>query len=93
MLKPITLDNFSTYSYMLIFHNILYFYHLMVTFENIYICILENEDDIFLFFRNVRKSSASEILFKEQNLATLGHKNMDGLTYFNDNIRLESPNP
>ena len=29
--------------------------------------IFDNEDDIFIFSRNVRKSSASEILLKKQN--------------------------
>ena len=29
--------------------------------------IFDNEDDIFIFSRNVRKSSPSELLFKKQN--------------------------
>ena len=29
--------------------------------------IYDNEDDIFIFSRNVRKSSASEILFLQKN--------------------------
>ena len=41
----------------------------MVTFKNNYSRsrIFDNEDDIFKFFRKVRKSSAGEILFKKQN--------------------------
>jgi len=29
--------------------------------------IFDNEDDIFIFSRNVRKSRASKIIFKKQN--------------------------
>ena len=47
------------------------FQDLRVTFENVYHVswIFYNKDDIFIFSRNVRKSSASEILSKKkQNL-------------------------
>ena len=54
----------------LIFHNIFFIlYDLRVTFQNIYSCFedFDNEDDIFIFSRNVRKSTPSELLFKKQN--------------------------
>ena len=51
---------------LLIFHNILYFSWSESYFWNIYSCFEDffyNEDNIFIFSRNVRKSRASEIFF------------------------------
>ena len=45
----------------------------IVNFENICSCFedFDNEDDIFTFSRNVRKSSASEILFYKNKIKNI----------------------
>ena len=63
------IPNKSLFRIKLIFHNISYFlWSDIVTFENIYSCFKDFQDGIFILTRNVRKSSASEILFKKKIL-------------------------
>ena len=50
------------------FHNIFYFYD-QIYFKSFIPVqrIFDNENELFIFSRNVRKSSASEIVIKKQN--------------------------
>ena len=91
-LQPLIIDNFSTHSYKV---DILTYFLFFMIWELIFKTfipvsrIFDNEDDIFTFFRNVRKSSASEILFLRKEIKS-------DCQYCNKNhlkLRLRSPSP
>jgi len=62
ILQPIIIDNFSTHSYIIDISEYLLFFYYQITISYFWVTF-DNEDNIFIFSRNVRNSSTSEILF------------------------------